>query len=50
MQDAIKSPPPVVEINPISVSPSSPKVKVCYKAKSTGVGLERLGCFITENS
>ena len=45
MQDAIKSPPPVVEINPISVSPSSPKVKVCYKAKSTGGGIGEIRLF-----
>ena len=45
MKDAIKSPPPVVEINPISSSPTSPKTKVCYNVKSTGGGIGEVRLF-----
>ncbi|MDP3048849.1 MAG: caspase family protein [Thermodesulfovibrionales bacterium] len=45
MQDAIKSPPPVVEISPITASPTSPKAKVCYQAKSTGGGIGEVRLF-----
>ncbi|MBI3376957.1 MAG: caspase family protein [Nitrospirae bacterium] len=45
MKDAIKSPPPVVEISPIASSPTSPKAKVCYKAKSTGGGIGEIRLF-----
>ena len=45
MQDAIKSPPPVVEISPISASPTSPKAKVCYNVKSTGGGIGEVRLF-----
>ena len=42
MKDAIKSPPPVVEISPIS---PSPKTKVCYNVKSTGGGIGEVRLF-----
>ncbi|MEW6615671.1 MAG: caspase family protein [Thermodesulfobacteriota bacterium] len=45
MQDAIKNPPPVVEISPISPLPASSKVKVCYKVKSTGGGIGEVRLF-----
>ena len=45
MQDAIKSPPPVVEISPISSSLASPKAKVCYNVKSTGGGVGEVRLF-----
>ncbi|MBI3585390.1 MAG: caspase family protein [Nitrospinae bacterium] len=45
MQDAIKSPPPVVEINPIASTINESKVKVCYKAKSTGGGIGEVRLF-----
>ena len=45
MKDAIKSPPPVVEINPIPSSVNELKVKVCYKAKSTGGGIGEIRLF-----
>ncbi|MCG2814049.1 MAG: caspase family protein, partial [Thermodesulfovibrionales bacterium] len=45
MKDAIKSPPPVVEISPITASPTSPKAKVCYQAKSTGGGIGEVRLF-----
>lgn len=45
MKDAIKSPPPVVEISPIASSPASSKAKVCYKVKSTGGGIGEIRLF-----
>jgi len=45
MKDAIKSPPPVVEIIPITTSPTSPKAKVCYNVKSTGGGIGEVRLF-----
>ena len=45
MKDAIKSPPPVVEISPIAASPTSPKAKVCYNIKSTGGGIGEVRLF-----
>ncbi|MFA4828007.1 MAG: caspase family protein [Thermodesulfovibrionales bacterium] len=45
MKDAIKSPPPVVEISPITASPTSPRAKVCYNVKSTGGGIGEVRLF-----
>ncbi|MBI3584660.1 MAG: caspase family protein [Nitrospinae bacterium] len=45
MKDAIKSPPPLVEISPVTTSPSSPKAKVCYNIKSTGGGIGEVRLF-----
>jgi hypothetical protein len=45
MKDAIKSPPPVVEINPITASPTSLKANVCYNVKSTGGGIGEVRLF-----
>ena len=45
MKDAIKSPPPVVAISPITTSPASPKAKVCYNVKSTGGGIGEVRLF-----
>ncbi|KAF0143813.1 MAG: hypothetical protein FD156_2377, partial [Nitrospirae bacterium] len=45
MKDAIKSPPPVIEISPIASTPSSPKTKVCYNVKSTGGGIGEIRLF-----
>ncbi|MDQ1331070.1 MAG: hypothetical protein QG578_1335, partial [Thermodesulfobacteriota bacterium] len=45
MKDAIGSPPPVVAINPVTPSPASPKVKVCYYIKSTGGGIGEVRLF-----
>jgi hypothetical protein len=45
MKDAIKSPPPLVEIKPIITSPTSPKAKVCYNVKSTGGGIGEVRLF-----
>ncbi len=45
MKDAIKSPPPLVEISPISLSSASPKAKVCYSIKSTGGGIGEIRLF-----
>jgi len=45
MMDAIKSPPPVVAINPVAVSPASPKAKVCYSVKSAGGGIGEVRLF-----
>ena len=40
-----KSPPPVVEISPITTSPTYPKAKVCYNVKSTGGGIGEIRLF-----
>lgn len=45
MKDAIKSPPPVVEISPVAASPTSPKAKACYNVKSTGGGIGEVRLF-----
>ncbi|MDX9822442.1 MAG: hypothetical protein RBT20_10955, partial [Syntrophales bacterium] len=45
MMDAIKSPPPGVAINPVTVSPASPKAKVCYSVKSAGGGIGEVRLF-----
>ncbi|MDP2681529.1 MAG: caspase family protein [Deltaproteobacteria bacterium] len=45
MKDAIKTPPPVVEISPIASSPTSSKAKVCYNIKSTGGGIGEVRLF-----
>lgn len=45
MKDAIKSPPPIVEISPVVASPTSPKAKVCYNVKSTGGGIGEVRLF-----
>ncbi|MDO9287768.1 MAG: hypothetical protein Q7T83_03140, partial [Thermodesulfovibrionales bacterium] len=45
MQDAIKSPPPVVEISSLPSTTNDPKVKVCYQAKSTGGGIGEVRLF-----
>ncbi|MBM4271052.1 MAG: hypothetical protein FJ139_02675, partial [Deltaproteobacteria bacterium] len=45
MKDAIKSPPPVVEISPIPTSQASSKTKVCYQVKSTGGGIGEVRLF-----
>ncbi len=45
MKDAIKSPPPVVTISPITISPASPKAKVCYNVKSLGGGIGEVRIF-----
>ncbi|TAL22057.1 MAG: hypothetical protein EPN94_11860, partial [Nitrospirae bacterium] len=45
MKNAIKSPPPVVEISPIASSSTSPKAKVCYNVKSTGGGIGEIRLF-----
>jgi hypothetical protein len=44
MKDAIKSPPPTVEIVPLKDA-DSPKIKVCYIAKSTGGGIGEIRLF-----
>ena len=45
MKDAIKSPPPVVEISSLPSTTNDPKVKVCYQAKSTGGGIGEIRLF-----
>ena len=45
MQDAIKSPPPVVEISSLPSTTNDSKVKVCYQAKSTGGGIGEIRLF-----
>lgn len=45
MRDAIKNPPPVVEISPIAPPQASPKAKVCYNVKSTGGGIGEIRVF-----
>ena len=45
MKDAIKSPPPVVEISSLPSTTNDPKVKVCYQAKSTGGGIGEVRLF-----
>ncbi|MEW6409666.1 MAG: caspase family protein [Nitrospirota bacterium] len=45
MKDAIKSPPPLVEISPVVSTPASPKAKVCYNVKSTGGGIGEIRLF-----
>ncbi|MBI3398665.1 MAG: caspase family protein [Deltaproteobacteria bacterium] len=45
MKDAIKTPPPVVEISPVTTSPASPKAKVCYNVKSIGGGIGEVRLF-----
>jgi WD40 repeat protein len=44
MKDAIKSPPPIVEIVPLKDT-DSPKIKVCYSAKNTGGGIGEIRLF-----
>lgn len=44
MKDAIKSPPPTVEIAPLKDT-ELPKVKVCYSAKSAGGGIGEVRLF-----
>jgi WD40 repeat protein len=44
MKDAIKSPPPILEIMPLKDA-DSPKIKVCYSAKSTGGGIGEVRLF-----
>jgi len=44
MRDAIKSPPPTVEIAPLKDT-NSPKIKFCYSAKSTGGGIGEVRLF-----
>jgi len=43
--DAIKNPPPAVEITSMPKDTSQPKVKVCYQAKSTGGGIGEVRVF-----
>jgi WD40 repeat protein len=45
MQDAIKSPPPVVEFASKLSDTDQPKVKVCYQVKSTGGGIGEVRLF-----
>lgn len=45
MKDAIKSPPPLVEISPVSSSSSSPQAKVCYQISSRGGGIGEVRIF-----
>mgnify|MGYP003796551667 CR=1 FL=1 len=45
MKDAIKSPPPIVEIAPLPKETSQSKVKVCYQVKSTGGGIGEVRLF-----
>ncbi len=45
MQDAIKSPPPVVEFTSKIRDTDQHKVKVCYQAKSTGGGIGEVRLF-----
>jgi len=45
MQDAIKSPPPVVEFTSKLGDTDQHKVKVCYQAKSTGGGIGEVRLF-----
>ena len=45
MTDAIKSPPPVVTINPVAAPPASPKARVCYNVKSAGGGIGEVRLF-----
>lgn len=45
MQDAIKSPPPVVEFASKISDTDQPKVKVCYQVKSTGGGIGEVRLF-----
>jgi WD40 repeat protein len=44
MQDAIKSPPPIVEIDPIQEA-NQQKVKICYQVKSIGGGIGEVRLF-----
>jgi WD40 repeat protein len=44
MQDAIKSPPPIVEIDPIQET-NQQKIKICYHAKSIGGGIGEVRLF-----
>jgi WD40 repeat protein len=43
--EAIKNPPPAVEIASMPKDTSQPKVKVCYKVKSTGGGIGEVRLF-----
>ena len=45
MQDAIKSPPPVVEFTSRLRDTDQPRVKVCYQVKSTGGGIGEVRLF-----
>jgi len=45
MQDAIKSPPPVVEFTFINNNTDQSKVKACYQVKSTGGGIGEVRLF-----
>jgi hypothetical protein len=45
MQDAIKSPPPVVEFTSKNNDTDQPKVKACYQVKSTGGGIGEVRLF-----
>jgi WD40 repeat protein len=45
MQDAIKSPPPLVEVTSHSPGKDREKAKVCYRVKSTGGGIGEVRLF-----
>jgi WD40 repeat protein len=45
MQDAIKSPPPIVEFTSKLGDTDQPKIKVCYQVKSTGGGIGEVRLF-----
>ncbi|MBN2514109.1 MAG: caspase family protein [Sedimentisphaerales bacterium] len=45
MRDAIKSPPPVVELTSGGGRADQPKIKVCYHVKSTGGGIGEVRLF-----
>ena len=45
MQDAIKSPPPIVEFTSKISDTDQPKVKVCYQVKSSGGGIGEVRLF-----
>jgi WD40 repeat protein len=45
LDEAIKNPPPAVEVAPMTAGTGQPKVKVCYTVKSTGGGIGEVRVF-----
>ncbi len=45
LDEAIRNPPPKVELSPVPANSDEPKVKVCYQVKSTGGGIGEVRVF-----
>ena len=45
LDEAIRNPPPKVELSPVPANSDEPKIKVCYQVKSTGGGIGEVRVF-----